>query len=162
MLSDSEDEAPSPKTKQRLSKGRKNAVASDDEDGEPAKDTQFSKKGKGRVILSDDEDGAPLSLKAMMDLDDSAFAIFFVRSDLLIQIWTPAQVTPRQSKQEAEAEEEGDIEMQDEDEDDDVPVVKRKVKRKPKKVIPLGKNGLPKRRVVKSRKTKNAKGYTGE
>jgi len=45
---------------------------------------------------------------------------------------------------------------------DDEPIpAKAKPKRKPKKVIPVGKNGLPKRRVVKSRKTKNAKGYTG-
>jgi DNA polymerase delta subunit 3 len=37
-----------------------------------------------------------------------------------------------------------------------------KIKRKPRKVIPIGRNNLPKKRVVKSRKTKNAKGYMGE
>lgn len=44
---------------------------------------------------------------------------------------------------------------------DDEPIPTRpKVKRKPKKVIPVGRNGLPKNRVIKSRKSKNAKGYT--
>lgn len=44
---------------------------------------------------------------------------------------------------------------------DDNPIpIRPKIKRKPKKVIPVGKNGLPKRRVTKSRKSKNAKGYT--
>jgi DNA polymerase delta subunit 3 len=42
---------------------------------------------------------------------------------------------------------------------DDAPKPKRK--RKEKKVIPVGKNGLPKRRIVKTRKTKDAKGFTG-
>lgn len=36
-----------------------------------------------------------------------------------------------------------------------------KVKKKLKGAIPIGRNGLPKRSVVKTRKTKNAKGYTG-
>jgi len=33
--------------------------------------------------------------------------------------------------------------------------------RKPKKVVPVGRNGLKKRRVVKSRMTTDAKGYIG-
>ncbi|TFK75023.1 hypothetical protein BDN72DRAFT_955361 [Pluteus cervinus] len=51
-----------------------------------------------------------------------------------------------------------DVEMEDPD-DDDEPVVKRKTKRKPKKVVPVGKNGLKKKRVLKSRSKMDEKGY---
>ena len=45
-------------------------------------------------------------------------------------------------------------------EDEMVPA-KPKKKRRPRKVIPVGKNGLKKRRVIKSRQTTDSKGYTG-
>ena len=45
--------------------------------------------------------------------------------------------------------------------DDDVAPLPKKT-RKPKKVIPVGSNGLKKKRVVKSRMTTDAKGYMGE
>ncbi len=55
--------------------------------------------------------------------------------------------------------------MENKDEDDmdvDVPPVpKKKTTRKPKVVIPVGKNGLRKRRMVKQRTTQDAKGYDG-
>ena len=38
---------------------------------------------------------------------------------------------------------------------------KRKTQRKPKKEVPVGRNGLKKRRVVKSRMTTDEKGYFG-
>jgi DNA polymerase delta subunit 3 len=41
------------------------------------------------------------------------------------------------------------------------PIPKPQRKKKVKKVIPVGKNGLKKRRVVKSRMTIDNKGYTG-
>lgn len=46
----------------------------------------------------------------------------------------------------------------------DVPSKKAKVvrKRKPKTVIPVGRNGLKKRKVTKTRKTKDGNGYFGE
>jgi DNA polymerase delta subunit 3 len=37
----------------------------------------------------------------------------------------------------------------------------RKAQRKPKKVVPVGSNGLKKKRVVKSRMTTDDKGYFG-
>lgn len=50
----------------------------------------------------------------------------------------------------------------EEDEDDQVDAPKPKPrKRKEKKVIPVGRNGLKKKRVVKSRMTVDAKGYMG-
>lgn len=45
----------------------------------------------------------------------------------------------------------------EDDESDHVPIVPKK--RKPRKVVPVGRNGLKKRRVVKSRTTTDAKGY---
>ena len=53
-----------------------------------------------------------------------------------------------------------DVRM-DEDSDDPAPK-KEPRKRKPKKVIPVGKNGLKKKRVVKSKTDFDEKGYMGE
>jgi hypothetical protein len=51
-------------------------------------------------------------------------------------------------------------EEMDMDEDmDDIPKPKRK--KKEKKVAPIGKNGLPKRRIVKTRTTMDSKGFMG-
>ena len=43
------------------------------------------------------------------------------------------------------------------EESDDAPIVPKK--RKTRKIIPVGRNGLKKRRVVKSRTTTDVKGY---
>lgn len=49
------------------------------------------------------------------------------------------------------------------DEDSDDPAPKKEPrKRKPKKVIPVGRNGLKKKRVVKSKTDFDEKGYMGE
>ena len=48
----------------------------------------------------------------------------------------------------------------DEEMEEDVPKPKPR-KRKEKKVIPVGRNGLKKKRVMKSRMTMDAKGYMG-
>lgn len=50
-----------------------------------------------------------------------------------------------------------DIEMEDEE----IPKAKAK-QRKPKKVVPVGRNGLKKRRVMKSLKKIDEKGYMGK
>jgi len=57
-----------------------------------------------------------------------------------------------------EKDDDDDVEMEDE------PVVKSKVVRKPreKKVIPVGSNGLKKRKVTKTRKVADANGYLCE
>lgn len=50
----------------------------------------------------------------------------------------------------------------DEDEDDDIPVVpKQPRKKRVKKVVPVGSNGLKKRRVVKTRMETDERGYMG-
>ena len=46
--------------------------------------------------------------------------------------------------------------------DSDVEPAKPKRRRKEKKIVPVGKNGLKKRRVVKSRMKTDEKGYMGE
>ncbi|KAF8513181.1 DNA polymerase subunit Cdc27 [Hysterangium stoloniferum] len=152
-LSDSEDDRPFPSTKRRLStplpvskpssreKGvrvKRGVLLSDDEYEKVVQEIKSSKKGKGRALVSDNEDVDP-SLRAMMDLDD-----------------TQVNRTTREPVSESEpvSDQDEDVEMLP----DVIPSLPKQ-KRKPKKVIPVGKNGLPKTRVVKSRKTKNAKGY---
>lgn len=61
--------------------------------------------------------------------------------------------------QDSEEEDSEDVPTQDLEVDEEpVPVQKAK-KRRPKKVVPLGSNGLKKKRVMKSRQTTDAKGY---
>jgi DNA polymerase delta subunit 3 len=70
-----------------------------------------------------------------------------------------------QKEEEEESEEEISVPQQEdkmkEDEEDEEEVAKPKKQRAKKKAIPVGKNGLKKKRVVKSRQTTDAKGYTG-
>ena len=57
-------------------------------------------------------------------------------------------------------EEEEPEQNEDADMEDDIAPLPKKA-RKPKKVIPVGSNGIRKKRVVKSRMTTDAKGYMG-
>jgi len=60
-----------PPSETKVAKLRNGAIMSDDEDeDEPVKVMKSSRKGKRRAVASDDEGEAPPSLKAMMDLDD--------------------------------------------------------------------------------------------
>ncbi|KAF7345407.1 DNA polymerase subunit Cdc27 [Mycena venus] len=149
---------------------RKSALASDSEEEEevvakPAKPVaraDSSVRVRKGVVLSDDEDDAPQptrkgkakaaaaasaasevekeDLRAMMDIDD----------DAVTRASRDANPTPA---------------PEDEDEDEDEPMdtvddaKPAPVKRKPKKVVPVGKNGLKKKRVVKSRSRIDEKGY---
>jgi DNA polymerase delta subunit 3 len=72
------------------------------------------------------------------DMDDTADEIDLTDADIPIS---------------SAAEEEGD---EEEEEEDFKPQAKKK---KPKKVAPIGRNGLKKRRVMKSRTTTDTKGY---
>jgi len=62
-----------------------------------------------------------------------------------------------QKEEEEEGSEDEDVTMAD-----DLAQKPKPKKRKQKKVIPLGHNGLKKKRVVKSRTTVDAKGYMGK
>lgn len=48
---------------------------------------------------------------------------------------------------------------EEEDEEEEEDLKPQTKKRKPKKVVPIGRNGLKKRRVMKSRTTTDSKGY---
>ena len=73
---------------------------------------------------------------------------------------TPAPGPIKEEEEESSAEDipEKDTRM---DDDDCLPAVKPK-KRREKKTIPIGSNGLKKKRVTKSRQTTDAKGYTSQ
>ncbi|KAL7282455.1 hypothetical protein ACG7TL_003926 [Trametes sanguinea] len=143
---------------------RKNRIVSDSEDEEsstaPRKATG---KGKARpsVPAAADvlESDAEKSLRAMMDIDDS---LVEKASASRVQRKRPApiddedveMVHERQPEPEPEPEQEPDPEAGEEE------VIKPKPKKKKeKKVIPVGRNGLKKKRVVKSRMTMDSKGY---
>ena len=69
------------------------------------------------------------------------------------------RVTTTSDEEDLEEIVEADVIMDDES---DVPPEKPKRKRREKKVIPIGKNGLKKKRIVKSRMTMDEKGYMGQ
>ncbi|KAJ7173542.1 DNA polymerase subunit Cdc27 [Mycena filopes] len=173
LVSDSEDEVVAKPTK-LAPRGvkRKSALPSDSEDDEvtevkpppkpakPAAQAQASVRVRKGVILSDDEedDDAPAAparkgkgkarstaldsesegLRAMMDIDDDA--VTRASRDVVEQ--------PEDDPMEA-----ADAHMSD---GDSKPAP---VKRKPKKVVPVGKNGLKKKRIVKSKMRIDEKGY---
>lgn len=64
-----------------------------------------------------------------------------------------AAVVDDDDEEEEEENDDQDVDM----EDDTMPAAKRA--KKVKKVVPVGKNGLKKKRVMKQRKTKDSKGY---
>ncbi|KAI6033403.1 DNA polymerase subunit Cdc27 [Pisolithus marmoratus] len=151
----------------------------DEEVVEPSKPiaSSSSAKVKNGVVLSDDDqeedvrafgrrcarikNGAlsdtEMSLKAMMDIDD----------DQVVRVSRTSKVPPK-----PDVEEDTDVEIEeareptvpplssdaDDMDTDDEPIVKPK-KRAPKKVVPVGRNGLKKKRVIKTRTTTDAKGY---
>ncbi|KAJ7249535.1 DNA polymerase subunit Cdc27 [Mycena haematopus] len=114
---------------------RKGVIMSDDEDDVPPP----TRKGKGKGRASAAASETEKDLHTMMDLDDD-------------------DVTR------ASRDAEPDPDPADEDEPMDVVDVDKNskpapVKRKPKKVFPVGKNGLKKKRIVKSRSRIDEKGY---
>ncbi|KAF5350247.1 hypothetical protein D9758_007850 [Tetrapyrgos nigripes] len=140
MLSESEDEKEG--TSKRASEAKSNvrvkkrAILSDDEEDEappPPKSRKASGKAKAPEVDAD--------LQAMMDVDDD-------------QVERVSEQKPAATEQ---TEEETDP-VDDDVQMDDIPPVQKK-KRKTKKEVPRGRNGLRKKRVVKSRMTTDAKGY---
>ena len=101
----------------------------------------------------------------MMDIDDgmlrynSAMLVGLTQEADHVERVTRKKKVVQESSESADEQAEEDIIMAD---DSDVPHEKPKRQRKPKKVIPVGKNGLKKKRVVKTRTTADAKGYMRE
>ncbi|KAJ6616968.1 DNA polymerase subunit Cdc27 [Mycena sp. CBHHK59/15] len=156
LASDSEDEevvvakpakpAAKPQQAVRVHRG---AILSDDEDDEDDGSRAPSRKTKGKekaraLVDSDADSEAEKNLRAMMDIDDDA--VTRASRDM------PAE--PEAKDEEMEAQQDVDVDMSD-GHSKPKPVVKRK----PKKIIPVGKNGLKKKRVVKSKTRIDEKGY---
>ncbi|KAJ8581659.1 hypothetical protein M405DRAFT_868473 [Rhizopogon salebrosus TDB-379] len=100
------------------------------------------------------------SLEAMMDIDDDQVIKMSRLSshrpdDDVDDTADEIDLTDADVPISSAAEEEGD-EEEEEEEEDFKPQAKKK---KPKKVAPIGRNGLKKRRVMKSRTTTDTKGY---
>ncbi|KAH0582838.1 hypothetical protein H2248_010744 [Termitomyces sp. 'cryptogamus'] len=133
-------------------KGR--ALISDDEEDEVTKPVRKPRKGRAAAAVDDSDNEEVL---AMMDIDD----------DQVTRISRDGRAGSKVDKEQSDEEEEEEEEEEEKpaavDEDvemDNVIVPKAKPKKRaPKKVIPVGKNGLKKRRVVKSRSRVDEKGY---
>ncbi|THH33680.1 hypothetical protein EUX98_g584 [Antrodiella citrinella] len=126
-------------------KGKK-VIISDDEEEEEA---LIKPKGKGKQATKAPlkKEEVPQSLKAMFDIED----------DQIIQGSVPSADKPSSTEAESQPGDE-DVEMAV---DSDVPVTKKapQKKRKEKKVIPVGSNGLKKKRVVKQKMHEDEAGY---
>ncbi|KAJ7066722.1 DNA polymerase subunit Cdc27 [Mycena amicta] len=139
LASDSEEdvqvvEKPKPTVKAESSvRIRKGVILSDDEDDEPP---QPDRKGKSKAVSQQEKD-----LHALMDIDD----------DVVTRV---SRNTTSEPEGNTAADE--DIEMSDVE---PKRVAAAKQQRKPKKVVPVGKNGLKKKRVVKSKSRMDDKGY---
>jgi DNA polymerase delta subunit 3 len=147
-------------------------------------------KGKWAGASTDDDDEAVRSLRAMMDIDDGMFFLstsyppfhfpplfYFLMAGIWNIIFTllskyftdqvirvphnpPSTTNPSTASGSPPLEDiEEDVEMVAADEDLKIKPPPRK--RKPKKIIPVGRNGLKKRRVEKSRTSFDEKGYMG-
>ncbi|KAH9943385.1 DNA polymerase subunit Cdc27 [Epithele typhae] len=161
VASDSEEEPasvpvkkqPSPPAKSEV-KVRKNRIVSDDEDDDAPPPTMSKSKlklSKTERLLGDNHER---SLRAMMDIDDS-----------LVEMASNKRPQPKEQPkdEDVEMEEHPDPEPEkpmeaDVDVEMDEPKAKPR-KKKEKKVIPIGSNGLKKKRVVKSRMKMDEKGY---
>lgn len=131
----------------------RNGVVLTDDDEEDVRTFGRRRAGVKSGEMSDTE----MSLKAMMDIDD----------DQVVRVSRTKKVPP---KVDIEEDTDADIEEAreamvppvssdaDDMDTDDEPIVKPK-KRAPKRVVPVGRNGLKKKRVIKSRTTTDAKGY---
>ncbi|KAJ7860421.1 DNA polymerase subunit Cdc27 [Mycena olivaceomarginata] len=118
---------------------RKGVVLSDDEDDAP----QPTRKGKGKAVA---ESEAEKDLRAMMDIDDDAATVT-----------RASRAAEPEPDPKSEDEDEGEGEPMEAIESDNAKPAP--VKRKPKKVVPVGKNGLKKKRVVKSKSHIDDEGF---
>ncbi|KAF9791119.1 DNA polymerase subunit Cdc27 [Thelephora terrestris] len=158
-LSDSEQSVkpPSPEPhKGAWLKGR--VVVSDDEES----DEPRPRKGKGRASAqSTDVEELGRSVRAMMDIDDEE--VERVTKATAAALTKP--IPKSKSKVVESSDEEEHAERKDEEDSmyvDDEPAEakpKRSRKKAEKKVVPVGSNGLKKKRVVKSKMSTDERGY---
>ncbi|TFK39870.1 DNA polymerase subunit Cdc27 [Crucibulum laeve] len=159
LLSDSEQEnqstlaAPSkvPSRSKENLRAARGVILSDDESDVPRRSRR---KSRAESVVNSEAEREAL---ALMDIDDDQV--------IRASSGTSARVDKQEEVDEDEAEEKPEVQIpEDEDTemiDDAAPKAKSKPKKKKeKKVIPLGRNGLKKKRIVKSRSRLDAKGYT--
>ncbi|KAA1477171.1 hypothetical protein DENSPDRAFT_844349 [Dentipellis sp. KUC8613] len=128
-----------PTAQKAAAQPKRNVIVSDNEDSDVP--VRPKAKGKAKAVVADSESDS--ELKAMMDLDD----------DQVIKV-------SRSASEARQREPDEDVEMEDVEETEPEPVIKPKAKKATKKkVVPVGSNGLKKKRVVKSRQTMDDKGY---
>ncbi|GLB41826.1 putative DNA polymerase subunit Cdc27 [Lyophyllum shimeji] len=164
---------------------RKSALPTSDSEGDASSSAAASKspsrppsrardnvRVQNRTVLSDDEDNAPQPArkprksradKALESETEDARALMDVDDDQVVRVTRETPAPARREEKEEEEEEGGEdnANVVDEDVDmldDSAPRPKPK-KRKEKKVVPRGRNGLKKKRVVKSRSKIDEKGY---
>ncbi|SJL03873.1 uncharacterized protein ARMOST_07230 [Armillaria ostoyae] len=151
LISDSEDDSSSsrpkpPPKKESEVKVKKGVVVSEDEEDDddmPRIATRKPSRKVCRAARQVDSD-AEKDLLAMMEVDD----------DQVIHASRDVQAVKKEEEEEEPSKQcDDDVDMADET----APAPKKK--RKEKKVIPVGRNGLKKKRVVKSRESIDAKGY---
>ncbi|KAI0939803.1 hypothetical protein AcV5_001093 [Taiwanofungus camphoratus] len=148
-MSDSEEETPPSRSILAINGTRlkKSVILSDEDDEESQTSRQSThSRANARAKSLSRESTAPeveMSLRAMMDIDD----------DEVIKASHPGQ----ESQPELEETQNDDTEVMSDPEP--VPIKTKPRKKKEKKVIPVGRNGLKKRRVMKSRTSVDNRGY---
>ncbi|KAG9314779.1 DNA polymerase subunit Cdc27 [Chiua virens] len=152
---ESDSEASSAKAKSSAavewSSAKKGVISSDEDDEEAQVRMLGQRRLKRRSTIASDSE---TSLRAMMDIDD----------DEVDHVPRVSKVRPQPEEEESE-EEDNRLEKEttappvtsEGEESEDIPAPPKK--RKPRKVLPVGRNGVKKRRVIKSRTTTDAKGY---
>ncbi|KAH9052895.1 DNA polymerase subunit Cdc27 [Lactarius deliciosus] len=129
---------------------KKGVILSDEEDEEeapkPARPkAAYKVKTERRSPDLGLDAGAESELRAMMDIDDD-------------QVTRVSRTVTSAASESATSPPVSDVDM-DAAEPEPAPAPSRKPQRKPKKQVPVGRNGLKKRRVVKSRMKTDDKGY---
>jgi DNA polymerase delta subunit 3 len=142
---------------------KRGVVISDDDDVPQTASRRKNKSSTDSRMDDEVHSEAERDLRAMMDVDDGMFSLIAC-GNMYSLIMSKDHVTrvsrgaPVDTKREGEEEStDKDVDMTDDDPD---PMPKPQRKKKVKKVIPIGRNGLKKRRTVKSRMTTDDKGYT--
>jgi DNA polymerase delta subunit 3 len=164
--------ATNPGSKSRIHTG---AVSSDEDEEQEQPRRRLQKKPRRKVNVDEDDDmkndsEARKALESLMNMDDGLL-IFLSFAGVESLISSPTDQVEKVSRnvpaaRQEEAEENPDVVMKTEDvgmsDDAAVKTKPKPRKKKEKKVVPMGRNGLKKRRVMKSRTRIDDKGYMGK
>ncbi|EPQ52583.1 hypothetical protein GLOTRDRAFT_131815 [Gloeophyllum trabeum ATCC 11539] len=144
-------------------KVKKGVLLSDDEDDTPRL-SKSKGKGKAKASVAEMDSEAEKSLKAMMDIDDGLSASA-LNPTMIANVGTSydiEQVIKASRSAPEESAQDEDVDMAEAAEEEmkaPEPTKSKPRKKKEKKEVPVGRNGLKKKRVVKSRMKIDEKGY---